>query len=94
MRTDELTGQGIGATAEGEAISPRQLARQVGVGVHMVLSWIGRGELGALNVASTPDGKRWRILPEHVAAFQAARSAKPAPAKPRRKKRPEFKRWI
>jgi excisionase family DNA binding protein len=67
------------------AITPPRLAEQLGVNVHRVLGWIARGELAAVNVG---DGvrPRYRILPQAVEAFLAARSAKPAPKARRRQK--------
>jgi hypothetical protein len=82
------------------AITPAAFARRLGVGIHKVLAWIERGELGAINVASDPSAlkrpKRWKILPEHVAKFEALRSANSRTSLPRRhrkKKSPEFVKY-
>lgn len=70
------------------SLTPNDLARRYGIGIHKVLGWIGRGELRAINVASDPRGRpQWSILPEDLAAFENRRLATPAPKlAPRRKK--------
>ena len=69
-------------------MTPSAFARRLGGGVHKVLGWIERGELGALNVATNPSGaKRWRILLEQIARFEAIRSAIPRPALTRRRRK-------
>jgi hypothetical protein len=73
-------------------MTPSAFARRLGVGVHKVLNWIDRGELGAINVASNPRrAKRWVILPEHIAAFETARSSSPRPviSHTQRRKKPK-----
>jgi hypothetical protein len=76
------------------AITPAAFARRLGVGVHKVLAWIDRGELGAINVASDPSAlkrpKRWKILPEHVAKFEALRSANPRASLARRHRKKKY----
>ena len=68
-------------------MTPNDLARRLGIGIHKVLTWINRGELRALNVASDPGGRpQWVILPEHLAAFEARRAAGPKPATVRKKR--------
>jgi excisionase family DNA binding protein len=74
-----------GSTSD-RAITPSALARRFGCSVHTVLAWIAAGELRALNVAVRPDGKRWRITPEALEAFTAARAAKPTSRRRRRRK--------
>ena len=58
----------------------------VGVHVRVVLAWIDSGELPAHNVAKTPGGKRWKIRPEDLAVFEAARRAVPTPPVTRRRR--------
>lgn len=58
-------------------ITPPELARQRGIRPAKVLAWIRRGELEAINLASSLDGRpRWRISPEALARFDAARSSR------------------
>ncbi len=74
--------------AEPATLSPAQVARRLGVGIHKVLAWIARGELAAVNVANRLGIRpRWRISAEALADFERRRSAvPPTPApKPRRK---------
>lgn len=70
-------------------LSPRQLARQLGVGPAKIIGWIRRGELRAINVATRLVGKpRYRISPAAVAQWEQGRSATPErQAKPRRRRR-------
>jgi excisionase family DNA binding protein len=72
---------------EDRALTPNQLARRLGVGVHTVLGWIRDGELAALNLARRGAGRpRWKILPSAIAAFEAGRTARPrAPVARRRR---------
>lgn len=77
------------ATTE-RALTPAQVAARLAVSVHAILAWIAAGELQALNLARRRGGRpRWKILPEALAAFEAARMAttKPAPAKRRKASR-------
>lgn len=70
----------------------QQLATRYAVGPHTVLRWIHAGELKAVNVNRGGPGKppQWRISPEALAAFEAARTAAPAQApRPRRKRQRE-----
>ena len=61
-------------------LSPPQIARSRGVDVHKVAAWIESGELKAVNLATTSTGRpRWKVSPADLAAFEAARSATPAP---------------
>ncbi len=71
------------------ALSVRDVCHRLGVGPHTVLAWIGSGELRAINAARRAGSKRpnWRIPPESLTAFEAARSvAPPTPRTPRRKR--------
>ncbi len=70
--------------------TPRELARELRVSPERVRNWILRGDLLAINTAEPGERPRWVILPDHLAAFLAARQAKP-PVKPvRRRRRPEL----
>jgi hypothetical protein len=52
-----------------------------------VRTWVRRGDLAAVNVASTLCGKpQLRVTPDALAAFERGRSAAPPP-KPARRKR-------
>ena len=69
-------------------LTPNQIARRYGVGVHKVLSWIARGELHAINVASDASKRpQWCILPDALADFERRRAAQPAQAPSRRQRR-------
>lgn len=55
------------------------VAAQLGVSVEQVLGWVHSGELRAVNVATKRGGRpRWRIGPEEVDRFIAARTMVPA----------------
>ncbi len=73
--------------------SPPEIAERFGVDAHKVLGWIRRGELRALNVATTTGGRpRFRISPADLAAFEASRSAGPPPkiSRIRRRRDPQI----
>ena len=54
-----------------------------------VRAWVRRGELAAVNVASTLCGRpQLRVTPEALAAFERGRSAAPPPRPARRKRQP------
>jgi transposase len=60
----------------------RDLVERYGVGDHTVLGWIRRGELKAIDVSRSRSGRpTWRITPEAITEFEAARTA--SPPKPR-----------
>ncbi len=51
-------------TTTGRGLTPNELARRYGVGVHKVLGWIGRGELRAVNVATDASARpQWVVCP-------------------------------
>jgi len=57
---------------------PRDIAKRFGVGLPKVLGWIQRGELGAVNIASTTEGRpRWRIRDCDLLAFEMRRLSRP-----------------
>src|SRR5262249_42670968 len=67
-------------------LTPREVARRYRVSPGKVRTWIGRGELVAVNTATTLCGKpRWIVLPDALAAFERRRAAEPPP--PRRRAR-------
>ena len=69
-------------------LSPPEIARQRGVDVKKIIAWIHTGELRAVNFATTTSGRpRWKISPEALAAFEAARSAGPQPRVTRRRRK-------
>ncbi len=70
-------------------LTVRDVARRYRVSPDKVRAWIARRELGAVNTASALCGKpRFVVLPEHLAAFEQARSACPPPKPPRRRRSP------
>ena len=71
-------------------MTPNQLAKRWRVSPDKVAAWIRSGELRALNVASAGSTRpRWRIPPEAVQAFEAARSCHRQAPPPKRRKRDE-----
>ena len=61
-------------TSDGRAMKPSDIARRLGVNVHRVHGWIDAGESRAINTAANLAGKpRWKVLPEDLARFEAAR---------------------
>jgi hypothetical protein len=69
--------------------SVTDLAMRWRTGKGKVRAFIKRGELRAVNVASSAGGKpQWAVPPEALAEFEARRSSVPAP-KARRRRNPE-----
>ena len=59
----------------------RQVADHFAVGLHIVLCWVRRGELRAVNVGRNPRGRpTWRVPLDALAEFERARAARPAPS--------------
>ena len=74
-------------------ITPPELAREWGIDVAKVLTWIRRGELRAINAATDRNGRpRYLIDRADLALFEAARSAGPQPkiSRVRRRKDPNY----
>jgi excisionase family DNA binding protein len=68
-------------------VTPARVAADLGVNQCKVLTWIHRGELGAVNVATQLGGRpRWRISEAQLQAFLVRRSAAPPPKVARRRK--------
>jgi len=68
------------------ALRVRDVAERLRVPEGRVLSWIQSGRLRALDVSEGSGRRhRWRILPEALAEFEAARTAIPAPKTGRRR---------
>jgi hypothetical protein len=75
--------------ARRKAVTPGDVAEMYGVSLPLVLGWIARRELPAVNVASRKNGGRaqWAIMPEDLAAFEAGRRTQPKPSPvPRQRK--------
>lgn len=71
-------------------LTPPEVARRFGVSTSKVTTWISRGEIVALNLATAAGGRpRWRISPEALADFEARRSAQPKPKQQRRRRAPK-----
>jgi excisionase family DNA binding protein len=69
-------------------LTPNELARLLRVSPDKVRAWIARGELKAVNTATTFCGKpRYVVLPHHLAEFEEKRHAAPPPTPPRRRQR-------
>jgi hypothetical protein len=63
-------------------LTPPQYASKLGVHPRKVIGWIMRGELEAINVASSPAGRpRYRLRPADIAAFEQKRQAGVIPTK-------------
>jgi hypothetical protein len=69
--------------------SPADVAERYGCDVHKVLAWIRSGELRAINVAAKRAAikPRWRINPDNLAAFEAARACSKSEPTPRRQRK-------
>lgn len=69
------------------ALTPQQVADQYAVSADRVRAWISSGELRAVDVSQRRGGRpRWRITPDALAAFEAARSTSPTPKQTRRRR--------
>jgi excisionase family DNA binding protein len=71
-----------------EMISPPALAKKLRVHPDKIAQWIRTGELVAVNIATTPNGRpRYKIREEEVERFLESRSTKPPAPKPKRRRR-------
>jgi hypothetical protein len=69
-------------------LTPPQVGRLLGVKASKVGLWIRSGELKAVDVSERRGGRpRWKIPPESLTAFFAARSSRPSLPQVRRRKR-------
>lgn len=69
-------------------MSPPQVAEILAVDCAKVRTWCASGELRAVNVATRSVGRpRWRISPEALADFEAARAAPPRQRAARKQRR-------
>jgi excisionase family DNA binding protein len=69
-------------------LTTAEVARRLRVGEDKVRRWIARGELAAVNTASTLCGRpRWVVTVESLIAFEQRRSSGPPPKPLRRRKR-------
>ena len=68
-------------------VAPREIARQLGISPEKVVGWIRSGQLMATNVGDGAMRPRFRVSPEALERFLAARSTAPAPRAVRRQKR-------
>src|SRR5262245_29381927 len=69
-------------------LTPPELAALLRISVDKVHHWIRSGELGAVDVVAQLGRRpRYRILPHHLAAFEASRRGATGTRPPRRKKR-------
>ncbi len=69
-------------------LTPRELARVLRVSPERVRAWIAKGELLAVNTASSGERPRWVILPDALAALLARRQASPPAKTVRRRRQP------
>ncbi|MFZ1934333.1 MAG: DNA-binding protein [Thermoguttaceae bacterium] len=69
-------------------LTPPELARQWGIDVAKVLTWIRSGELRAVNLATRRDSRpRYAIDVADIALFEAARAVQPPTPRVRRRQR-------
>jgi len=85
--TVSTTGAARHSTRAGYSVA--DLCRRWLVGGDKIHGWIRRGELIAVNVATSLSGRpQWRITPESVEQFERRRTSVPPPkSPPRRRKR-------
>jgi hypothetical protein len=70
------------------SFKPSEVAERYRIDTDKVFAWIRTGELPAINIAQSRGGRpRWRITPEALAAFEAARAAQPVIRQTRRRRR-------
>lgn len=68
-------------------LTPPDVARHLGVDADKVRGWISRGELVAVNVATTLGGRpRWRIRTEDLEAFLLRRQSQSPAVRPSRRR--------
>ena len=75
---------------QGRKLTPPEVARRYRVSPDKVLIWIRRGELRAVNVATTAGGRpRFLIDEADLAVFENRRTAGPQPKVSRRRRATE-----
>jgi excisionase family DNA binding protein len=68
------------------ALTVKQVAERYGVTQHTVLAWIQSGEMGAVSVSRSPNGRpRWRITPEAMQRWESSRIKTPTTRTRRRR---------
>jgi len=77
---------------------PKAVAARYGVGVPVVLGWIHRSELKAINVSKLPTSKRprWKISTSALVEFEGIRTAttQTLPVPRRRQKAKRDSGWV
>jgi hypothetical protein len=68
--------------------TPRSIAEERGIDVDVVLGWIRRGHLEAIDVSECGRRPRWRISPQSLAEFDRRRSSRGRLAPPLPQRRP------
>jgi hypothetical protein len=82
LRQDAASAAGV---ARGYTVG--DLCRRWRVGADKVHAWLRRGELVAVNVASSLAGRPlWRVTPEEVECFERRRCSAPPPKTERRRR--------
>ncbi len=67
------------------------LCRRWKVGADKIRTFLRRGELVGVNVATNLSGRpQWRIIRESVEQFEKRRTSAPPPKPPRRKRQPQL----
>jgi len=64
-----------------------EIVERLRVTPHTVGAWIQAGDLEAIDVSRSGKKASWRVTEEALAAFIAARTRGPIPAKPPRRRR-------
>ncbi len=84
---DEVEIKDVASSRTGQTVP--ELAKWWRVGQDKIRTWIRKGELIAINTATTLCGKpRWVVSPDAVAEFESRRKSGPPPEqeKPRRRR--------
>ena len=77
------------------ALTPRQLAHFLAVGVDKVFHWIKSGKLEAIDLGGSPGRPRYKILPDALNRFLTTKATvpeRPACARTSEEKSPEG--WV
>ncbi|MHB8951802.1 MAG: helix-turn-helix domain-containing protein [Pirellulaceae bacterium] len=75
--------------------TPPKIAALYTVKPAKVLKWIETGELVAINLAESPNGRpRWRVSPEALADFERRRSSRPPIPRAKKRRLPEVPKYV
>ena len=88
LATATVTPQAARRSSERTALTPPQVARQLGVDAATVIGWIRAGQLKASNVGKGGSRPRYRIQQKELDAFMKSREPQAAASTKRRSKQP------